>query len=154
MEFFPNFYSPQSTFNWQLDTSNATSYWSHPKPLNCLHGPGWKAKTGMVNNSITGQNCYFTPNILVNETGVWEENKTFSHPVHVRSPEESMVGRSEMWCFFFSNLDLIHSAFKCLWKVPTSTSGVLVLEFDGDNFTLVYSANTYSSLGWEQNRTI
>lgn len=36
--------------------------------------------------------------------------------------------------FFFSNLNLPHSAVKCPWKLPTSPSGVLVLEFDGDGF--------------------
>lgn len=95
--------------------------------------------TETVNSSIPGQDCNFTPNISVNETGVREEYQNRSHPVDGRSPEESVPGRSEMsffvlFFFFFSKFDLPHSAVKCLRKEPSFSSGVLVLKFDGDGF--------------------
>lgn len=149
-EFSPNSYrsqSQQSIFKRLLDTSNTTSCWQRPEPLNCPgDGPGWKGSTEVVNSSIPRQDCNFTPNLLVNETGVREENKNRSRPGDVRTPEENMPGKSEMQFVSSARLTCHIQLSHVCGKSPPFLQGFLSSSLMVTVFTSVYSASAYSPL--------
>lgn len=113
-------------------------------------GSGEKQKTDMALSPNPKQDCNFTYNVSVDKEGMQEENKNRSNPASLKSPEESIPGRSECWFFFRSSIG--HIQLSDVWRrnlllLQGSLSSSLMVTV----FTSVYSASAYSPL-WSQKR--